>query len=300
MDIWDVKALGSLPCPFSSDWIRRYFGRQATFPNTQCLNDVSQQANEKLHYRFIEQHPTKDSEHDFASNLSSSSAHYPEHDYYENIIALHKCIPTRGNNLHDFFNAIIWQQYPQTKALISQFHAQDIANFGLSPRTPRRDRLTHFDECGILLLVKQCDIEHVSRFFHALATHQWQTVFVDEKESWHSIVQPCVFGHATLEMLLNPFVGLTAKWLVVEIDNEFDRYDEENQRNNIDQNLSKTLSYFNGLDAKDILRPLPVLGIPGWYAFQTSQFYANRDYFRAQRTGTPLTRQLPLGLACQN
>jgi hypothetical protein len=277
-DRWDTQALNAIPCRFLRQWRARLsLNETSVFPTSSALTSLYRQQYPTSQYQFVVQSPDDEQE-----------------DYYENLIAHHHKIPTRANNWHDFLNAMVWLQFPLTKARISQYHADDIAEFGLVPRTPRRDRLTHFDECGVLLLVKESDAPKLDDFFKALCTHQWQQVFVDNRNLWHSKVQPCLFGHATMEMLLTPFVGLTGKWLAVVVDDGFDTFDEAAKREHIDKRLLATLDNFNGLASKQVLRPIPVLGIPGWFEEQNREFYGNADYFRPQRKGVLLSEQYPI------
>ena len=52
-----------------------------------------------------------------------SQAQLPEGTPYERFIDETRSIPTR-DNLHDFFNGLIWLHYPQTKRLLNQWQAR--------------------------------------------------------------------------------------------------------------------------------------------------------------------------------
>ena len=60
-------------------------------------------------------------------------------------------VETRPDNWHDFFNALVWLSFPQTKIAVSAAHMRAMQTPG-EARGTTRDALTHFDECGIAVL----------------------------------------------------------------------------------------------------------------------------------------------------
>ncbi len=219
-----------------------------------------------------------------------------EHDprYYETIVAEAAQVPTRDRNWHDAFNAMIWMLFPNSKQRLNRYHIADIKAFGAHPRTPRRNRMTHFDECGVVLAVPASCLEQGNDLLEALAQHHWQRAFCEYQQVWGAQVFPLIFGHAIYEMLLNPFIGLTAKWLAVVVPDEFIAASTARQYALADQALEQRLLEFDGLSSKQVLKPLPVLGVPDWSEGQTDAFYANRDYFRPLSANAQPTLQLPL------
>ncbi|MCW8093065.1 DUF3025 domain-containing protein [Alteromonas sp. ASW11-130] len=205
--------------------------------------------------------------------------------YYEEIVCQSNQVPTRENSWHDFFNALIWLQFPRTKRLLSELHQQDISSYGINPRTRRRNHITHFDECGIILAIPSGNIIKGNELLSLLANHQWNHAFIDKREEWGRTVLPVVFGHAMLEMMLAPFIGLTAKWLAVEVCEEFAELSFQQRNRELDSALLRKINALNNFDIKHPLKPLPVLGVPNWYASQSEKFYSNTEYFR------PLRRQ---------
>ncbi|GAB5381561.1 MAG: hypothetical protein Alis3KO_07610 [Aliiglaciecola sp.] len=201
------------------------------------------------------------------------------HDYYETIIYKKQIIPTRPNSWHDLFNGLVWLQYPKTKALLNTWHVEDITTHGLAPRTPRRNHITHFDECGIILALTNTDLAE------DLREHKWQECLHTQRAEWGNSVQAFVFGHANYEMMLAPFIGLTGKWLAVEVEPAFFTLPFTQQIQTLDTSLHKQLSDAQGFLGPMTMSPLPLLGIPGWWAHNTSaDFYANQSYFRPART----------------
>jgi hypothetical protein len=214
----------------------------------------------------------------------TDNSHF-EHDHrcYEQIIYESHKVPTRPN-WHDFFNGLIWTQFPKTKHYFNKIHMQQIALTGnAKKRTSERDRLTHFDECGLVLFTNCAEVQG------QLKEHDWKSLFQDNANKWHSRIFPVIFGHALWEMLLDPFIGLTAKVTVIEVS---------------DQLLSKMTSLDSGkvlfaicdtllrehitdkqlISAKKPWLPMPLLGIPNWSPFeQNTAFYNDTSYFMPKR-----------------
>lgn len=213
--------------------------------------------------------------------------------YYEQIIAQDAKVPTRENDWHDLFNACIWMQYPETKWYLNRLHTEDISQYGLHPRTKRRNHITHFDECGVVLAVPAQHVHEANTVLHHLAHHHWRCAFVDYHPVWGNAIHPRIFGHANYEMLLNPFIGLTGKWMAVVVDDAFETADFWEQNRLLDEAIAARIRTFDGFAGNGALPPLPLLGVPGWYHAQNSAFYANQDYFRPLR-GKARDEQLPL------
>lgn len=213
--------------------------------------------------------------------------------YYEQIIAQDAEVPTRENDWHDLFNACIWMQFPKTKWYLNRLHTEDILQYGQHPRTKRRNHITHFDECGVVLAVPQQHVAQANTLLRRLAQHDWYSAFVDCHSLWGSVVHPRIFGHANYEMLLRPFIGLTGKWMAVVVHDSFETADFSEQNRLLDEAIEARIRAFQGFARCGALPPLPLLGVPGWHHSQTSAFYANQDYFRPLR-GKARDEQLPL------
>jgi hypothetical protein len=198
--------------------------------------------------------------------------------YYEQAVA-RGLVPTRPANWHDFFGALIWYLFPRTKALLNRLHMADIAAHGARQRTPRRDRVTHFDECGLVLAVTGG--EEITAL---LREHDWQGLFLHHRARWGRDWQPFVFGHALYEQALAPFVGLTGKCVVLEMEPAFFALAPADRQARLDIRLAERLEQDALFDRPRPLLPLPLLGIPGWWpANEDPGFYQNRDYFRPRR-----------------
>ncbi|WP_445398843.1 DUF3025 domain-containing protein [Zobellella sp. An-6] len=198
--------------------------------------------------------------------------------YYEQAVA-HGLVPTRSANWHDFFGALIWYLFPRTKVLLNRLHMVDIAAHGAKQRTPRRDRVTHFDECGLVLAVPEGE-----EIAAPLREHDWPGLFLRHRARWGRDWQPFVFGHALYEQALAPFVGLTGKCVVLEMEPAFFTLPPAVRQARLDSSLAEHLEQSALFDRPRPLLPLPLLGIPGWWpANEDPAFYLNRDYFRPKR-----------------
>jgi len=197
-------------------------------------------------------------ERDFVRFVDQSEL--PAGEAYEAFIARTGCVPTR-NNLHDLFNGLVWLTYPNTKRRLNTLQAQQIELLGTSgPRGALRDALTVFDENAAILRAPPTLID-------ALRRRDWYTLFIEQRAQWQA-AEIVLFGHALLEKLMQPRKGITAHvWLIDGID---------------DQTLARSV-VSERMSAKDFL-PLPVLGVPGWWAANEAvDFYSDVEVFRPPR-----------------
>jgi hypothetical protein len=232
------------------------------WPNAHGLNDLKSRNGNVAIPEFV------------CQNQLTESAYY-----YEQIIHQQNIIPTRPESWHDLFNGLIWLQFPKIKRLLNQQHIEDIQAHGLTPRTTRRNNLTHFDECGVILTYQSGSM--AEQLIKKLAKHQWHSVFVENRQAWGKELNSFIFGHANLEMLLQPFIGLTGKWLALEVDSQFSKLNYIEQIKQIDNVLVNHIKQSDFFAKKKSMYPIPLLGIPGvWDANKNSEFYANTDYFR--------------------
>lgn len=202
--------------------------------------------------------------------------------YYEEIIFQDKLVPTRFANWHDFFNACIWGLFPKTKAQLNQIHMHEIREFGLKPRTARRDRVTHFDECGVVLAYSCASIAT------GLRDHAWLDIWGQGRANWLSEsrqVRAYIFGHANYEMLMQPHIGLTGKWLGVSVAESFWQQPLAAQYRHLDAALLDICSADDSFTQRQMLAPLPLLGVPTWCDLNNDpEFYNNTQYFRPKRS----------------
>ncbi len=175
-------------------------------------------------------------------------------------------VPTR-DNLHDFFNGLVWLAFPETKRRLNQLQAAEIARMGIaSTRGALRDALTLFDENGALL-------DAPTALWEALEARDWHTLFVTHRPRW-SEARLIVFGHALLEKLAVPRKAHTAHVLLPPTASQ-----DARRMPLDDQSLSRSLTA-EYLAQKPFV-PLPVLGVPGWWAANAApDFYDDPKVFR--------------------
>jgi hypothetical protein len=206
--------------------------------------------------------------------------------YYEEFIFVTKQVPTRTNNWHDFFGAIIWSMFPKSKTALNHRHMAEILQFGLKQRSPIRHKLTLFDECGVLVLYSRDSANLVTQ----LQDHQWTQVFWEHRSDWLSgqqnsqKISALMFGHANYEMLTKPFIGLTGKMWPLQVPDEFFHQPMQQQWEIIDDKLSEQITNFSLEQFAAQLSPLPLLGVPGWWPpNEQLEFYEqHKQYFRAK------------------
>jgi hypothetical protein len=190
----------------------------------------------------------------------------PAGQAYEQFIFDSGAVPTR-DNLHDFFNGLCWLRFPLTKARLNTLQAAEIAAAGVAPlRGPVRDALTVFDENAALLSAPE-------PLWDALLARDWRRLFVELRPLWQE-AQLLLFGHALLEKLVYPRKPVTAHVYRA-------------------QPAMNSIAILDAWIAQDIsaeklagkpFAPLPVLGVPGWWAENENfSFYDDSLVFRPQR-----------------
>ena len=190
----------------------------------------------------------------------------PEGMAYEQYIWDTRRVPTR-DNLHDFFNGLVWHQFPHTKRRLNQLQAQAIAADGVQAvRGPLRDALTVFDENGALLQAPDA-------LWQALRSRDWQRLFIDLRPLWGQ-ARLVLVGHALMEKLVAPRKPMVAHVYQAPV-------------------AIKSIANMDAWLAQEIqpqpwaakpFSPLPVLGVPGWWpANEVPGFYADTQVFRPPR-----------------
>lgn len=219
-----------------------------------ALNDVAAQAREPGPVHFVD-----------ASVL-------PPGTPYEQYIFETGACPTR-DHVHDFFNGLAWLVLPKAKARLNALQAAQIAERGRGgPRGPVRDAITVFDENGAVL-------EAPPALWQALRERAWQRLFVELRPLW-SDAHLLVFGHALLEKLLQPRKDITAHVWRTPVPPGTSRLP-----NRLDAWLA--MQFDAPMLASKPFTPLPVLGVPGWWAANENfSFYDDSLVFRpARRVG---------------
>ena len=194
-------------------------------------------------------------------------ADLPPGEAYEAFVARTGRVPTR-DNLHDFFNGLMWLTCPAIKRRLNQLQAEQLADaVPNGVRGAVRDALTLFDENAALLHAPAALVD-------ALRARDWHALFITRRAAWAD-AELTLFGHALIEKLTRPRKAITAHvWL-------------------LDQPLGDATAVATTLTpprlATKPFLPLPLLGVPGWWpANDDPAFYDDPDVFRsAKRNSGP-------------
>jgi hypothetical protein len=202
---------------------------------------------------------------------------------YEAFISETGAVPTR-DNLHDFFNALIWLSFPRVKQRLNALQAAEIAKSLAtkissddreSSRGKLRDAATIFDENATLVICS--DTEWIA----ALRGHRWHDALFDRRSAFGHTAGVVLFGHALMEKLVSPYKAITAHALVISVEPWLLQAPQEKQLSWLDATVAGQLA--GGLATGDFT-PLPVLGVPGWWDGQDQAYYADRSVFRPKRS----------------
>jgi hypothetical protein len=209
-------------------------------------------------------------------------AELPPNTAYEAHIFATGAVPTR-RNLHDAFNALVWLNFPHSKAQLNALQAAEIQAHGVGQSRGRvRDALTIFDESVLLLAAPKTEAEQLHK---ALQQHDWQHVFVRNRTAWGRSIVPFIFGHALLEKMCAPYLNLTAKTVVLSMADEFFTQTLNSQIALLD---AASCAWLKALRSPAQLLPLPVAGVPGWWpGNEHADFYENDKVFRRKLEREP-------------
>ncbi len=204
----------------------------------------------------------------------------PDSLVYEAHIHATGQVPTR-DNLHDFFNALIWLHFPQTKRTLNQLQAQEIQRRPETElRGPQRDAATLFDENAALFV---CSDPSMIRL---LTEHQWKSLLLDDPERFARKCRVILFGHALLEKLVHPYKAITAHVWCMSVDGDVDADSGTSLEQLSALDASLTAAVAPGFVSRDFCH-LPVLGVPGWWKAQDESFYNDTAVFRPPRMKRP-------------
>ncbi|MDX1380811.1 MAG: DUF3025 domain-containing protein [Xanthomonadales bacterium] len=200
-------------------------------------------------------------------------------------------VSTRANEWHDVFNALAWCRWPRLKAALNAAHYRSLDEARGGRRGARRDALTLLDESGALVVSGDRGL------LEALAARDWQRAFVARREAWAG--SRCLLcGHALLQKLRAPYRAITAHALLLQVDRRAAGEWGESFLQTLDAWLAAALAAGGICGTPADLSPLPLAGIPGWWASgpQDAAFYANAAVFRsapADHVTAPLWRVRP-------
>ncbi len=208
----------------------------------------------------------------FAAADAAAGAPYEQHIWRSGEV------PTRRGEQggwHDLFNALVWLAFPAVKAQLNRLQAEAIVAHGVGPiRGGLRDAATLFDESGAIVVARDAALGV------ALREMRWRDLFVAARTRFCADVRVIVFGHALLDKLRAPYKAACAQaWLI-----DWPACDALPQRCELDAFLAGQLHASTLRTAA--FAPLPVLGVPGWWAAnEVAAFYDDAVVFRPARGG---------------
>jgi hypothetical protein len=200
---------------------------------------------------------------------------------YEPRCYLYGEVPSRSDNWHDLFNALIWLVFPKSKAAINARHYRALTaadDEKGSQRGAVRDVNTLLDESGVIVVYADAEFAGLLRGFH------WKELFWNRREQVKAGMGFYIFGHGLYEKALNPYIGMTGQGLLLAVEPEFFIWPMAQQLPHLDSLLANHLSIPENCRTTRDLTPVPLLGIPGWSADNiNSEYYDNTAYFRPGR-----------------
>lgn len=204
--------------------------------------------------------------------------------HYEQRIAERGVIATRERNWHDLFNALVWLRFPDLKRVLNARQTAEIARLGPKRRSRAQYALTHFDEAGAIVGLRDPGL------LALWDAHDWHGLFWREREAWRDgRIEAAVFGHALLEHALTPEWLLVGKALAVALP----------QAAPLDAAIDAcTAAIGNGHSLRDPLelRPLPLSGIPGWHPDgEVEAFHRTAPCYQPLRAGRIYPEPLAVG-----
>lgn len=228
------------------DPVRPWHERLRGSPSLHLLNSFSEEKNLRTEsgkaIRFVEPRPSN--------------------PYYEVHLFESGEINTRPESRHDLFNALCWLAFPKTKARINALHARAIPREG-GKRGRLRDMLTLLDEGGALVRCADESLRQLVRNF------SWKELFWSRRVDVLNGLHVLVLGHATLEMALDPWPGITCKAIFLPADRDAD---------------ASAADWLAEPRTPEALSALPVFGYPGWHRGNDDpSFYDDGRYFRPFR-----------------
>ncbi|MGN2244405.1 DUF3025 domain-containing protein [Frateuria sp. GZRR33] len=189
--------------------------------------------------------------------------------HYEQRIAETGVIATRERNWHDLFNALAWLHHAPLKRALNAQQVIEIARVGPKSRTRPQCALTHFDEAGVILALRD------PALLALWDAHDWHGLFWRRRDAWlDGSLELVVFGHALFEHALTPDRLLVGKAIAVI------------GQGPSCERVAQAIAQGRLLRDPQELRPLPLSGIPGWHEGNANEaFHRTAACYRPLRAG---------------
>ena len=193
--------------------------------------------------------------------------------HYEQRIAERGDIATRERNWHDLLNALVWLRHPALKQALNQRQVAEIAHMGPKDRSRAQYALTHFDEGGVIVCLRD------PALLALWDAHDWQGLFWKQRHAWlDGTIRLELFGHAMLELALDPAKLLVGKALVFQ--------SSAADSSGISARCAEMIASGELLNDPLELRPLPLSGLPGWHRESGEEaFHRTAACYQPKRAG---------------
>ena len=269
MQYWDSNFVNRSAIFESFSFLGKYLADFSCWPSVHDLNNLCALRNQIIVTRSGKP----------VNFVSQQFGKQNREQKYESRIYLSGHIQTRAQNWHDFFNALVWQVFPQSKSILNQIHYRaqlTESKSNINNRCAIRDAATSFDESGVIVISSNRTLIQLLEHF------QWKELFWRHRKSILSSMRFFVYGHGLYEKALNPYSGMTGKGIIFKVENDYFSKTLPDQLLSADKMLESFLS--QTLLSSSTLTPIPLLGYPGWIRDNENEaYYDNKEYFRDQR-----------------
>jgi hypothetical protein len=195
---------------------------------------------------------------------------------YEERIVTCAEIVTRPHDWHDFFNALVWLRFPQTKHRLAALHAAGMKSPARDGRRgPIRDAATQFDESGIVVAASDAAL------LDLLAGRRWKELFWARRRHVRQRMRFAVFGHGLYDALRAPFYRICGRAAAVVVPQACIDAPPEALCTHVDPILAERFAQGTCYPRPKALLALPLLGIPGvWAQSEDAAYYDDIVQFR--------------------
>jgi len=208
----------------------------------------------------------------FAAQVAEDGLSYETRIHNTGTVLCREC------DWHDFMNALTWMNFPRAKAMLNSRHIEAMRDEVPGQRGRLRDALTVFDEGGVVVCSTDAEVLADIRAF------RWRQLFWQRRQHFIDSTRVFVFGHAMHQKLLEPFIGVSALALLMPVAKDFPSLLLPAQLRAVDDWTAAQWADVARIRTPQDLAPLPLLGVPGWFAQnQHESFYDNAAYFRPGR-----------------
>jgi Protein of unknown function (DUF3025) len=199
---------------------------------------------------------------------------------FEQRIYEHGEVETRHTTWHDTFHACTWLLFPRTKARINALHMEEGSAATPNARSVLRNRLTLFDEGGLVVVSTQ------PLLLECLRQRAWHRLFWQQRQAVQTGMDFTVFGHALYERILNLHYGSTGRGWLLHAPPDYFEWNGPARVAWVDATLAQALVTSETAKASLAqLMAIPVKGIPGWATENVAEnYYHDTQQFRPGRS----------------